>query len=643
MRDDAAALVRRNKAAFKKQFPAVLEELARIAEVQSVPVVENGRFENIRVGDAFLYPAPAVEWTAGQLDGFSAEASRVVFDNAAHCNPSEISLRLYAALKQELLKGRFGKTAAAPLVDSGFAFIFGVGLGHHVAELVAKLKVRHFIFIEPVPEFLLHSMAVVDWSAVFRKAKAKGAKIDFVICAEPAQIVRAIETILIVNGATFIDGSFFYYHYYSWALVEANSLLSVALKHHIYTTGFYEDECLMMANASGNILSHSFRICEPIAMVENDVPVFIVGSGPSLDNDIEEIKRWRSKVVLISCGTTLSILLRHGIRPDIHIEIENGPRTPQHIALAIEKYGPLDDVVFAASITVSPQAVAQFREAWLFFRVGLSPAFVFRGPHAVLAGSEPSVANGAFAVASASGFRQIYLFGVDCGYREGSGAHHAKESIYYHDKSFDLGDVTASYDRVLPGNFGGKFRANYVYDMTARGLIELKRHFRDIQFYNCSDGARIDGALPKAAASIDLSASRADPKAVLSRIGQRWTAYAPREMLRGVDSGALVRGCSLYAEGVDGLCESADKFGSFFDLHGAYRRMVADLPDECRAVLAIVAPSVESMLRMAAFYGTRLFTVRQRKALMAFSLQEMRPLVREMRDGAVAILEKLHD
>ena len=643
MQGDATELVRRNKAAFKTHSPAILDLLGQIRDAQSVPVVEDGLLQNIRVGESMIYPAPAVEWTQRQLRGFYDDPLRMVFDNANHCNPSDISLRLYSDLGHHLAEGDHDHLAAAPVVDSGFAFVFGVGLGHHIESLIDTLKVRHFIFIEPVLEFLLHSMLVVDWTEVFRKAEDAGIQIHFVTEQEPKDITRRIEAILVSLGTTFIEGSYFYYHYYSWALIEANSLLSVNIKHHIYSTGFYEDECLMIANSSGNILDHAFRICEPKPMVELDVPVFIVGSGPSLDNDIEYIQKWRSKAVVISCGTTLSILLRHGIRPDIHIELENGPLTPQHISRAAEEFGPMDGIIFAGSITVDPRAIAQFPEAWLLFRGALSPATIFRGPHLTLAGAEPTVSNGGFAVAAASGFRQIYLFGVDCGYRAGGKTHHAKDSIYYHDKQFDLGDVKSAYDRTLPGNFGGTYRASYAFDMTARNICELKRHYRHIDLYNCSDGARIDGAAPKAAAAIDLSASRGDPKATLERVRQQWAAYEPRGMLRWCDTEAIIDGCRIYADEIASFCAEAKAQTSFYAMFSDLLQLSRAMPEETKGVRAIIEPSVHSMMRIAAYYGCRMRDETKRHELLGYALDRIVPLVQEMCDGTAEIFERLRD
>ena len=58
-----------------------------------------------------------------------------------------------------------------------------------------------------------------------------------------------------------------------------------------------------------------------------DVPVFIVGNGPSLDYLIEVLREEKERVVIVSCGTALQALYQNGITPDYHAEIETNRST----------------------------------------------------------------------------------------------------------------------------------------------------------------------------------------------------------------------------------------------------------------------------------------------------------------------------
>jgi len=171
----------------------------------------------------------------------------------------------------------------------------------------------------------------------------------------------------------------------------------------------------------------------------------------------------------------------------------------------------------------------------------------------------------------------------------------------------------------------------------------LKRHYRRIDLYNCSDGARIEGAVPKAAAAIDLSASRGDPKAALDRVRQQWTKYEPREMLRWCDVEGIISGCTIYVDELAKFCEDAKTHSSFYDMFSDFAALSRAMPAETKGVRAIIEPSVQSMMRIAAYFGSRMRDETQRRELLGFALDRILPLVREMCDGTAAIFEKLRD
>lgn len=632
-----------NLQAFKDHAPGIYAQLSAVIDLNSTVVMKDGVPSNINLEAAELYPADAKHWTEGQLKGFWHNPPRLVMENVTHCNPSDVSFDFHGKLSTLFQEKGWNDLPAAPVRESAFAFIFGIGLGYHLEELVSRLEVTNLFLIEPVVEFLHHSLLVVDWKFVFEEAERRGIHVYFIMDDDPKKMLRQIETEIVRLTEFFLDGSYFYYHNYSWALLELNKMLMQVMPHHIYSTGFYEDECIMMTQAIANIKTSDFRVAENRPVVEQHVPVFIAAAGPSLDNDIEVIKEWRSKVVLISCGTTLSILRRHGLRPDIHIEVENGPLTPVHIGRAVDAYGDLKDVILVSSITVHPDAVQYFGEAWFYYRAALSPTKVFKGPHTPLYGAEPTVSNGALAIALSGGFQEVYLFGVDCGSRIDSKEHHAKGSIYHTDQDFKIDDMDKTHDRIRPGNFGGMFRANYALDMTARGIFELKNHFRRVRLYNCSDGARIDGAQPFSSESIDLSDHKGDPKRALESLRSQWTLYRAGEGFQHCSRKALLESCDTYKTAFHGFLEEARSEVDFHALMRRYREVLADNLPFCAGVHSVVGPSAESIMRMTAFYWRRHEDEAIRSALLSSAIDILIPIFDRMVEGARAIFSEISE
>lgn len=639
---DRDALRRRNLQAFRRHQPAVAKVLSGIKN--TVSVIEDdadGVAQNLLIVDTRLYPAPAVEWTAGQMRGFLANPIRITFADASHTNLSGVSLEHYKAMV-DFATTRKLRVAEAPVIDSGYLFVYGIGLGHHIEDLLVKVDARHIVLIEPVVEFLVQSLRVVDWGKIFRLAKRRDKTLHFVLGMEDAMAVRAMEMVIHKNGNTFIEGSYFYFHYYSWALKEIHAKFSIQVKNHYLSLGFFDDEIKMVTNAASNAKQYAFQIIEDARFVEQALPVFIVGSGPSLDADIEYIRKWRDHVLLMSCGTSLGILLKHGLKPDIHTEVENGELTWTILSKLSETYD-LHGIILAASLTVDPRVPALFDRRWFFFRGALSSSRILMGQHKSLSACEPTVSNTSFAVATNLGFRTVYLFGVDCGYPEEGGQHHSKDSIYYgEDAPYDDDFLKRRHNRLVPGNFGGVFRTTSVFDQTARSLGGLQRATR-VALYNCSHGARIQDALPKAAAAIDLPDLHIDRRVLLDRLNGRLVHYEPGALLAGITAESLIEEAETYRDAFRTLTEQArQRKESFWHFSKTLAAFDAEMMPRAR-FLHLARGATGSCLRAAAFLGNRMGNKRHRQAYLDQFYDTVPQVVDEMCEQSSALFRRFFE
>lgn len=640
MSTDGDALRRRNMAAFRRHQPVVAKVLSGInATVSVIESDADGLAQNLLIAGTPLYPAPAVDWTAGQMRGFLANPVRIVFSDASHTNLSPISLEHYKAMV-DFATGKKIRVANAPVVESGYMFVYGIGLGHHLEDLMTKVDARHVVLVEPVVEFLVHSLRVVDWGKIFRLARKNDKELHFIIGIDSAPAVRTMEKIIQVNGNDFIDGSYYYFHYYSWALKDIHERFTVQVKNHYLSLGFFEDEVKMVTNATSNAGRYDFRVLQDARFVEQTLPVFIVGSGPSLDSDIEYIRKWRDRVLLFSCGTSLGILLKHGLKPDIHTEVENGELTWTILSKLSETYD-LSGITLASSLTVDPRVPALFDRRWFFFRGALSSSRLLMGKHRSLSACEPTVSNTSFAVAANLGFRTVYLFGVDCGYHEESEKHHSKDSIYYGDDAPYKDEMLKKrHNRLVPGNFGGVFRTTPVFDQTARTLGGLARATR-ITVYNCSNGARIEDTLPKAAAAIDLPESRIDHHTVVDRLDKLLTHYEPGELLATVDVDALVTEAETYRDGFRALTEQArGRKDGFWRFARSLADFNAEMMPQCSRFLYMARGTIRTCLRSTAFMGNRIESKRWRQIFADHFYEILPQTIDEMCETSSALFRQ---
>ncbi len=632
-------LVQKNKAVFEKYFPYVLAELEKIHITSSLNLDREGKPENINLrlsdGDAgngtVLYPFPAADWTAEQLEDFNREPDRLNFSDPSHCNLSPVSKRLLEKVWAYFRENHPQGIENTPVTDIGFGFVFGVGLGYHIPELVKKNLCRQLVLIEPMPEFILHSFSAVDWGEVVDAAQAAKTDIHFAIGLDPETTVIEIEHLITTRGQTFLDGSFAYVHYVSWPIKETRTILNERLTTYYGSRGFFEDEIMMMKNTYENFNKWPSRVISRRSYLEQDMPVFIIGSGASLDNDLSVIRKLRDRVIIFSCGTSLGILLKNGIRPDLHVENENTPQLVNNLRDFAAEYG-LEGITLVASTTVNSQIASLFDSCWFYFRSHLSPGVLVSGAVIPLVGAAPLVSNAAFATTAVLGFRNVYFFGIDCGRRKGAN-HHARDAIYYEDdydnylegESLEL--IENEFDREVPGNFGGAVLTAWHLDMSRVNVSAMQRLCR-VNLINCSDGAEIEGARPQAAAAVKIDFPPGRQGEVLGRVAEQLKPFAAGTFIKGKSLGAYARAVDDFKVRFAALMDAGmEEDKGFWDLEQRVLALLHENLAEFVGVLIIIGGTYTSMIRLGAFGGNRIKDEEERLDFLRFFIGEYRDAI----------------
>ncbi len=648
---DDADLFDRNTRAFMVHQPdlwAMLDGYGKAARAAAAgPGKGPSRPLNIDLGRVNLYPQDAPEWTAEQLASYFKKPDRLAFPDPAASGLGHEADKLSRSLDSYILGNIPDPLSTVPVVDVGYAFVFGIGLGYHLPELVARNLARHLVLIEPVPEFLLQSFSAIDWQDLFTSARRLGTEIHFRVGKDPERTILEIEGLLIHGRAKcFLDGAYAYVHYYSWAIAETRALLNRKIMNFIIRPGGFDDEVLMMANAYGNLSRWPFRLVEKRTYVAQGIPALIVGSGPSLDRDMEILKELKGKAVVVSCGSALGILLKNGIQPNLHVENENTMPLVENLKNFYRQFG-FDGITLMASVTVPPEVGSMFDERWFYYRAPLSPSAILIDSSGPLLYGGPLVANAAAAAMATLGFREIYLFGVDCGQRHGV-AHHARDAVYFEDDYDNFIDgeghefFASELDREVPGNFGGTVSTSAYYDLSRRTFTELQRNF-GFAFFNCGDGAKIDGARPKAASSISFAAGPAPSgEAVLKRIGGGLKSYAKGEMLEAVDLKRHMDACRGLADSLKELTGSLrGSAAGFWELSRRMEDFKETQGKKAAGVWSLAGGSLEWFLRLGIYKGTRIPDDGQRNAFFAFYLDRLDEAAEKMLRRAGILLGRM--
>ena len=236
--------------------------------------------------------------------------------------------------------------------------------------------------------------------------------------------------------------------------------------------------------------------------VLNDVPVFIVGNGPSLDNLLPILKEEHANAIVISCGTALQVLHKNDIVPDYHVDLEVN-RSPYDWLVRINDKEYLKKINLISGNGVHPDVINAYKNAFLSLKKGEPATLILESlfsehEFVSLKYSYPTVSNFAIDCALELGFKQIYLFGVDLGFVDFR-HHHSKQSGYYLEDGEELIEYARAYNTSLTveGNLRPFVNTKYEFKMS-KTIIELAlgNASADVDVYNLNDGAKIKRTIP---------------------------------------------------------------------------------------------------------------------------------------------------
>lgn len=400
-----------------------------------------------------------------------------------------------------------GEAEGLKVLPSEFptAMIFGVGLGYHIPMLFEHTNFSYSFIIEPDFKLFFASLFCIDWSTIIEDVDEKGGCLFFYIGCQPDELLGELKKTSEDIGAFSIVRSFCYQHY---PLPQINESIANFFKDYFqfqFGHGFYNDAVTGLSHSYLNVTKGVPFYDAKNAPVEalKDIPVLVIGNGPSLDEAQDFIKRNQHKAIIFACGTALPSLLKMGVTPDFHILVERPYRNYQAV-LDMAPKEVYKNINLLGVNTVYPDTVDLYD--WVGFSlkgneagtdfINVQLAMKGHGGLSTTAYSNPLVANTGLSFALHFGFKNIYLCGVDNG-RSQAGETHSKYSVYSQkDSNSSFKYVPQGSDgSTLPGNLGGVVKTNETYRMSHRQLEDLIA-LKPANIFNIGDGAFIKGTIP---------------------------------------------------------------------------------------------------------------------------------------------------
>ena len=638
----AAALAERSRVAFRGRFPEVAERLGVSGAPAASLVLEHGAAIDISIAGRRVYGGDAARFAADQVGAFAKKPLRVFMEQPGTAGLfSDVCHEMVRVISDVLKAHEMKELERRPSGNPTFLIVFGLGLGHHLKLLAEASKARWLILVEPSLEFIEQSFGALDWQELCRIFEDRGGDVHLVTDGDPQYMVSAIVRRVTQAGIPFIDGAWVFVHYPLWSFMEARTKLHDSLQYAFINRGFFEDEITMMSHAVANFTAAPFWLIDGRPRLQRPELAVIVGAGPSLDESFATLHRIRDRIVLFSGGTSLRPLLRNGLVPDFHCEIENVPEVVDVLGAAA-RFGDLSQIRLIASATVDPRVPPLFAETFFYFRDSVSSTKLLGSAFKVLQGTAPTCVNTAAAAAVALGFTDFMLFGTDCGIRPG-GAHHASDTVYREVGIYkaEADHRAARYPLEVEGNFGGFVKTDWVYDSCRRMLAELIRAF-GLNAVNCSDGAHIPGARAMVPEAVEVARPAIDRDRFLADLKPSFRRFREGEILAEIDFQMMIGETKDFhreiARLLDGVAfDSADFAGVYQVLMGVLR----EGKEKYGNIETMVSGTLSALPRIGMFYGYRVADPAIRRQVFRAFMAELRTTLRAIERRTIDLFERL--
>ncbi|MBQ9273892.1 MAG: motility associated factor glycosyltransferase family protein [Succinivibrio sp.] len=432
---------------------------------------------------------------------------------------------------------------AAALGAVPCCYLLGTGLGYIAGALCAQLEMAALVVIEPDPNLFLASLYCFDWAGLLEFFHQEGRLISFYVGVGAEHFESALRDFYEINGRFLSAHTLSIVH--DQTAQMAALVAAINRSFHLYhaSMGLFDDNLFNISHGCQALLHRRpfARLGLKLPEELRDVPYFVVGNGPSLDKDIPFLRKHQDQALIIACGTALDTLYHAGIQPDFYGCTERAPHIKETIR-AIPDQNFIASLMLLGTEVVHPWTLECFNDCLLFGKYGeafYSLASRFLDDGCLISptvGVNPLVGNLGLATSIMLGFKHTYFFGIDNGTRLKDGEMHSSYNAAYTKAGVTVKGDLYKTDTTVPANFGGSCESTYIFilsrDYLAQDIAAIQKVDPQRQYYNCSDGALIQGAVPLRSAALEMAMQEApavDKQAFKQALRAQSISFAPDE------------------------------------------------------------------------------------------------------------------
>lgn len=452
------------------------------------------------------YPKVAEAYLKVKDIDFSENSIRALVDTAA--DGSDI-VTFQANDRYNYVNSRYYPLEAATVwtemfenYDSrGIIAVLGLGNGMHIREMLKRLSPTNaVVIVEPSAEMFNIVMNEFDISDILSDSRvflavdgvSEGIYNEFLgvylnFSNYDMLEIHALPNYDRIFRDRFIELMNMYKTAAELIVVERNTKIKFSGEYVANILNNYED---IINNYTINELKDKFKNVDV-----NNVPAIIVAAGPSLDDNINELKAAVGKAFLIVVDTALKSTINAGIKPDISVLVD--PKKP----MILFDHPDIKNVPMVAYHRASNKITGMIN----------APKFYFGEPNQYISHiykkyakidvdcleTGGSVANNAFSLAKDLGFKTIILVGQDLAFK---GEKSFTEDAYGKNK-FEKRVLSKDQEIVIvDGINGGKVETLKNLELYLRWFEKQIIIYKELKVIDATEG----GALIKGAINMTL-------------------------------------------------------------------------------------------------------------------------------------------
>ena len=384
-----------------------------------------------------------------------------------------------------------------------YKFIFfGVGLGLHITDIDKEISANTYFIVEDDLELFRLSLFCTNYQEL-----SKNAKLIFSVFESNDAFMS--------SASAFLEEAYYHNHYLKFFHLPHHKEASIeqfyqAVSSQPHLRFLFTDRLLQSTQTLSSIAKgYSFLQNKPTLSESafSTTPVLLLASGPSLEIEIEWLKKNHAKCIIVAVSSSLAFLQEHNVVPNIVVHMDPFEQS----LISFERVKHLDFLkesllLFGAA---TPSSIIKlFKKENLFF---FETATAYKDDS--FKTFAPCVGSTAYQLLLSLQVQELYLLGVDLALNATDGATHAGT---HQDKAKLTQDAdTNSYKESLlsvEGNFTKEVKttADFYTSLFAINQMShsLKKESQTV--YNLSHGAKIVGCIPMRTEALSLALSSKD-------------------------------------------------------------------------------------------------------------------------------------